>query len=771
MKIFALAITTVIFTASAALATQADTTQISVVGKQQGATPFISKFDVRTNDANALKNIQYTIKPRPGSVVRPLSATYTAPYLEARGFLKPVLGQITLPVWGLYAGYTNTVRVRFVFQDSSFKEQIVTVATAAFIDTCPYGNPTVKQPRTDNTKLSYDYMLVTSGCSQYSPTILDTDGRRRWVGTAGVQNNSATFFDNAVYLADGPRLLRIEMDGAVTVIRDYTSAGVHAIHDTIDRGKRGLILEVDTQEYIASVLIEVDPVDGHILDKWDFAKIISNAITAGGDDPSTFVRAVQNGDYSSTSPSDWFHNDAHWYRSADDTLVVSSRENFVIAVDYQSKAIKWIFGDKTKAWYVNFPSLRPFALSAINGPTPVGQHAISITADDHLLLFDNGQESEHHLPAGVHRPFSAPRKYEFNLDVKQMTQVWAYTNNESVTSPFCSSVYEDSPENYLVAYGVVGGVNANTTAELFGLTAAGEKVFDYTYASGPCTVAYRAKPIHLEAISFPPADVHLANISTRLFVGTDNKVVIAGFIVTGAEPGDGNPGNDLKPVVVRGLGPSLPLGNQRLTDPTLALYNSAGKLIEFNNSWTTSKNRARIEESGLQPSNDSEAAIAATLAPGAYTAVLAGANATTGIGLVEVYDIRLRAGAKLANLSTRGAAGTGDQVLIGGIIVLGDNIKQLLFRALGPQLADSGLKDALKNPTLSLFDGNGNKFDENDDWQTQSNANEIKRTGAAPKHPVESAILIPLPAGAYTAIVSGKNGATGSALFEVYQLK
>lgn len=766
MKIFALAITSVIFAASAALATQADNTNISVISHQPGATPFISNFAIQTSDTHALKNIQYTIRPTPGSVVRPLSATYTAPYLEARGFLKPVLGQITLPVWGLYGGSTNTVRVRFVFQDSSFKEQIVTVVTDPFVDTCPLGNPTVEQARTGSTKLSYDYMLVTSSCSQYSPTIIDTDGRRRWVGTAGVQNNAATFFDNAVYLADGPRLLRIEMDGAVTVIRDYTSAGVHAIHDTIDKGKNGLILEVDTQDYIASVLIEVDPRDGHILNKWDFANIISNAITAGGGDPSTFVRKVQNGDYSSASPSDWFHNDAHWYRSADNTLIVSSRENFVIAVDYQTKAIKWIFGDQTKAWYVNFPSLRPFALAAINGPAPAGQHATSITADDHLLLFDNGEQSLHQTPAGVERPFSAARKYAFNLQAKEMTQVQAFTNNNSVKSPFCSSVYEDAPENYLVAYGDING----NTAEILGLTPAGEKVFDYQYPSGVCDVAYRAKPLRFEAITFAPTDIHLANISTRLFVGTGNKVAIAGFIVTGAEPGDGNPGNDIKSVVVRGLGPSLPLGAQRLADPTLALYNSAGKLIEFNNSWTTSKNRDRIEKSGLQPSNNSEAAIAATLAPGAYTAVLAGANATSGIGLVEVYDINLRASAKLANLSTRGAVGTGDQVLIGGIIVQGDNIKRLLFRALGPQLADSGLKDTLKNPTLSLFDANGNKFDENDDWQTQSNAGEISRTGVAPKHPLESAILIPLPPGAYTGIISGKNGSTGTGLFEVYQL-
>ena len=759
-KLLPLIVTAVMSIASVAMATQADDTTISVIGQQPGATPFISRFNVLTSNAAVLKNIQYTIEPREGSVTRPLSATYTKPYLKNRGFFHPVTGRITLPVWGLYAGYNNTVHVRFVFEDESSKEQTVPVVTAAFVDTCPYEDPIVIQPRTNTTDLSYDFMLVTSGCSENSPSILDTDGHRRWVGTAGVRNNYAGFYDNAVYLADGPRLLRIEMDGKVTVIRDYSDIGIHEIHHNLDRGKFGLILELDTPNYIESVLVEVNPFTGEILTTWSFAKIIADAMRAGGDDPTGFVRKVVDNNYDFSSPSDWFHNNAHWYRQADNTLIVSSRENFAIAVDYESKAIKWILGDKTKEWFVNFPSLRQYALSVVDGLPPIGQHTVSITKDDHLLLFDNGQESQHHTPAGVHRAFSAPRKYAFNLEEKLMTQVWAYPNDRSVTSPFCSSVYEDGPLNYLVGYAVVGGINENTTARILGLTATGEKVFDYSYPSGPCSVAYRALPIHLEAITFPTFDIHLANMSSRVLVGTNQNVGIAGFIVTG---------NAGKPVILRALGPSLPI-EPRLTDPVLELYNSAGQLIERNDNYNDSQNRAAIERAGLLPSNEQESAIARTLPPGIYTAVIRGVDDSTGIGLVEVYDTNMRNGSKLANLSTRSVVQTGDDVLIGGIITRGNTIKRMLFRGIGPELANAGLPNALEDPVLQLFDANGVQFAENDDWRNQTNAAEIEATGAAPNNDTEAALLMPLPAGVYTGILRGKNGGTGLANFEVYQL-
>ena len=108
--------------------------------------------------------------------------------------------------------------------------------------------------------LSYDYIMVKGGCSNFSPAIIDTDGALRWVGTAGFSNNAATFFDNAVYLAHGPQLYRIELDGAFTVIGDYSDRGVSYFHHNIDPGKVGMILEANTTSYFESVNIEVDAI-------------------------------------------------------------------------------------------------------------------------------------------------------------------------------------------------------------------------------------------------------------------------------------------------------------------------------------------------------------------------------------------------------------------------------------------------------------------------------------------------------------------------------
>jgi hypothetical protein len=161
-----------------------------------------------------------------------------------------------------------------------------------------------------------------------------------------------------------------------------------------------------------------------------------------GDDPSQFVFPA---------PTDWFHNNAAYYNRADDSLIVSSRENFVICIDYETSAIKWILGDPAKKWYQfrlcgALRSRSPWQLA------PIGEHAVSITYDENLLLFDNGLPSMFQRPIGDARTFSSPRKYQLNLNTKVATEVWNYEVNRIIYSPICSSVYEDAPLNYLVDY-------------------------------------------------------------------------------------------------------------------------------------------------------------------------------------------------------------------------------------------------------------------------------------------------------------------------------
>ena len=757
--------------APAAFATQADDTVVTVTGQEEGATPFIQKVKLLVSDPAAVRSIRFTIDPKEGSVTRPVSATYLPTYLNNRGFFNISTNEFTLPVWGLYHGRTNNVTVRVLYDDLSSEELPVVIVAEPFSDECEFETPIVNQARTNTTDLSFDFMLVASGCSEFTPHILDTDGEIRWVSSAGIQILLSTvFYDNAVYIGDGPRLLRIEMDGEVSVIGDYTSEGVVALHHNIDIGRDGLLIEVDTLDQVEAVIFEVHPLTGAVQQKFNFAEIVGDAIRAGGedpgdpDDPNAFIRRAK-GDYSFTAKEDWFHNNSATYRSSDNTLIASARELFNIAVDYDTKEIKWIFGDPTKRWYVEFESLRAFALTRTPGtPYPIGQHSLSITADNNFLLFDNGQNSANHTPAGVQRGTASARKYSLDLQNDTATEIWKYPGDGSVFSPFCSSVYEDAPQNYVLDYAVEGGIPGGT-ARILALTASGEKVFDYAYPTGPCNDAYRTMPIHLEETAFPISNLHLANISSRALVGTGDNATIAGFIVTGNAP---------KPVVIRAIGPSLESNGQpvagRLEDPTLELYNSNGERIRTNDNYNDSPGLPIIQRENLEPSDDREAAMAPVLLPGVYTAVMRGANNTTGIGLIEVYDVDMRNGAKLANLSTRAFVGTNDNVLIGGMLLRGNRPHQVVFRAIGPSLQERGVENALQDTTLEVVDANGVTVSLNDDWRNGPNVLDLEQSGLQPSDDREAAVLLGLVTGDYTVIVRGKEGTTGIGLVEAYQL-
>jgi hypothetical protein len=171
----------------------------------------------------------------------------------------------------------------------------------------------------------------------------------------------------------------------------------------------------------------------------------------------------------------------------------------------------------------------------------------------------------------------------------------------------------------------------------------------------------------------------------------------------------------------------------------------------------------------LAPSNSHEAALARTLAPDFYTVIVRGANNTTGIGLAEVYDLSQPPTSTVANISSRGFVGTGDDVLIGGIIVTGLAPQSVLFRAIGPDLASAGVANALADPMLELHDVNGTLIASNDSWKSNQQA-QIQTTGLAPGDDRDAAILLTLAPGDYTAIVRGSGGTTGVALVEAYAL-
>ena len=270
---------------------------------------------------------------------------------------------------------------------------------------------------------------------------------------------------------------------------------------------------------------------------------------------------------------------------------------------------------------------------------------------------------------------------------------------------------------------------------------------------------------------FSGAIGQLLNIATRLRVQTGDNVLIGGFIITGTDP---------KRVIVRGIGPSLAqFFPDFLADPTLELHDGSGTILATNDNWKTrpdgSSQQAEIEATGIPPTNDLESALVRTLPANnaGYTAILRGTNNTTGIGVVEAYDLDTAANSKLANISTRGLVETGDDVLIAGFIA-GNGVTKVIIRAIGPTLGNAGVPNPLQDPTLELFNGSGTSIATNDDWKTRPDGSsqqaEIEATGIQPTDDRESAIVASLPPSAYTAVVRGKNNTTGIALVEVYNL-
>ena len=272
--------------------------------------------------------------------------------------------------------------------------------------------------------------------------------------------------------------------------------------------------------------------------------------------------------------------------------------------------------------------------------------------------------------------------------------------------------------------------------------------------SGDAANTARATSCGDSVVEVTPATI-LANIATRMRVETGDNVLIGGIIVGGTLP---------KRMLVRAIGPSSGVAGS-LGDPYLELY-SGPDLVAENDNWRDAANQQEIIDSTIAPADDRESAILITLNPGQYTAVMSGVNGETGVGVVEAYDLDRTVDSNFANIATRGLVQTDDNVMIGGLIILGDATQKVLVRAIGPSLPVDG---KLADPTLELVDANGDTFAANDNWRDTQQA-EIEATTIQPTEDLESAILATLAPAPYTAIVRGVEGGIGVALVEVYAL-
>jgi uncharacterized protein (DUF1800 family) len=261
----------------------------------------------------------------------------------------------------------------------------------------------------------------------------------------------------------------------------------------------------------------------------------------------------------------------------------------------------------------------------------------------------------------------------------------------------------------------------------------------------------------------------LANLSTRAQVGTGGNVMISGFVV-----GDGAP----KKILIRAIGPALTAFAiaGTLGDPVLSLYDANGVLLGTNDDWSAgdASTMSSVGAFALTPGSR-DAALVATLSPGAYTAQVSGAGSTTGVALLEIYDVT--GPARLLNLSTRALVGAGSDTLIAGLVIApGSGSRHLLVRAAGPALASLNVPGTNPDPALTVFDGQGRQLAANDNWDTANTGGQLAsaftQAGAFPfpSASKDAALLVDLPPGSFSIQVSGVGGATGLTLVEVYDL-
>jgi hypothetical protein len=268
----------------------------------------------------------------------------------------------------------------------------------------------------------------------------------------------------------------------------------------------------------------------------------------------------------------------------------------------------------------------------------------------------------------------------------------------------------------------------------------------------------------------------LVNVSSRAPVGTGQNLLIPGFVITG-------PPGSTKQVLIRASGPGLSQFGVTsvLAQPTLTLSDSSGHEIASNTAWGSNSNFTQIASVASQVGafafqpGSADSALLISLGPGAYTFQISGQNSQTGVALAELYEVDSGDSNLMINISARIQAGTGSNTLIAGFVVHGSQAAKLLIRGDGPSLSQFGVSGVLKQPVLTVYAADGTVIATNTGWSSNSNESQIAQSavavGAFPlaANSSDSALLLTLQPGAYTAQVSGANNSTGVALAEVYQ--
>lgn len=456
-----------------------------IVERDTESSVFISSLLINI-EPNLVSEVSFEVNPLTGAVASPLRATYTSANLSR------LEEGLILPVFGLYQNKYNVVEVTLRFVDDSTTTLQVELATEAYV--FPFSMETTKLPEFSN-RPSFSYFYLKS---YYGIHIFDIDGYVRWAPNVPVNSISSIYDDGdfVIFLDDEMHRQNLSGESWSTRIELEGLANIEAHHD-VEIGSVGYLVEVDTdkegreERIIESVLLEVSA-EGKVLREWDFGSIFKSFIEDAGYDPGGFVR----------DGSDWFHMNSAIYDPSENAIIASSRENFVVAIDYDLAKLLWILGDETKHWYVNYPPLRALSLTSAD-VKPIGQHSLSVV-EEGLLLFNNGQHSFQNpegTPQGKILESSPVSVYQINTSSYDAEIVWNY--DPLIYSDICSSAHLDSsiPDgDFLVNYSVVDrladtSLDKPTRTVIRGVDRSQQVLFQMESPTRFCRVSWQSRPL------------------------------------------------------------------------------------------------------------------------------------------------------------------------------------------------------------------------------------------------------------------------------------
>lgn len=477
-----------------------------------GANAHIGQIMLQAASLANLQSVEATIEPKPATFSAPVKITWNKAALQSRNLITS--NTVKIPVFGLYANYANQLSVKLTFASGNpLTLRPLTINTPAG-PTPMIGNVTVTTARTASSgALGYDF-IMSRGFAKGSPVILDTDGNIRWTYTYAVDAvipgelspESSAWYDNGFLIGDSKSLnmVRMNLDGStqkLPVDNYKKNLGASNFHHNMEKGKTGYLglydrdydyppteSDITFTRAIDSDVVEFEPLTGDIRKTWDLKKILSDYMTSQGDTSTLMFNAES-----------WFHANAAAYDASDDTIVVSSRQNFLIKLKYDTGEIVWIFGDPRKYWYT-IPSLRAKALTLDAGGTyPLGQHAVSIPSAGKIMVFNNGNISRngHKLGAAEEPPnplLSLVSYYTVNAVAKTAVQDWQYKHPEGLYSQVCSSAYMAPDQSLLVLYAI--------PQRVVGLDASKNIVFDFAYSDTRRCSAFNATPVPFGNLNF-----------------------------------------------------------------------------------------------------------------------------------------------------------------------------------------------------------------------------------------------------------------------------